>query len=203
MATEWEIIKGIDPFGKITYVVREKPDNGAGCFLYLLLIIGLIIFVLGTFVLPYNLVCTEISSYSLEWIKNENVWIFSFLFWVLLFSAYIFIKAIVVNLGDKYVFDEIFEFPFITIPLLFTSLSVSILYIAKSAFSESFIIFSSAFGFLLLSFLHVVVRYSKNKYLPIFYIYVILMYVFSFFYIKEKDNLHEVKRQTVNIEISK
>ena len=38
MLNEWEIIKSIDPFGKTSFLIKEKPDTGAGCIGYLILI---------------------------------------------------------------------------------------------------------------------------------------------------------------------
>ena len=195
MSNEWEIITSRDSFGKIFYIFREKPDNGGACLGYAIGLLIIIVVVLGTFSIPYNLVCTEISSYKIDRIYNENVWIFSFSFWLSLLATYVFVKSIITNLGDKFVFDDIFQNPFVTIPLLLCPISLVSAYIIKSGNESSFQLYYTINSILLMLFLHILIRYSKNKYKYGLYLIVGITLILSYKLVNSKSNLHDAHKK--------
>jgi hypothetical protein len=202
MSKEWEIIPSRDSFGKVFYIFKEKPDSGGACLGYAIGILIIIVAVLGTFALPYNFVCSEISSYKINWLHNENVWIFSFTFWLSLLSLYVFIRSIILNLGDKFVFDDIFEIPFLTIPMLLCSIAILSAYILKSWNENLFQLYYTINSILLLSFLHILVRYSKNKFKIALYFVVGLTLLISYKIVNSKNNLHDVQEKIVTQKVS-
>ena len=202
MSNEWEIITSRDSFGKIFYVFREKPDNGGACLGYAIGVLIVIVVVLGTFSIPYNLVCSEISSYKIDWLYNENVWIFSFSFWLSLLATYVFIRSIITNLGDKFVFDDIFEIPFVTIPMLLCSISLVSAYIIKSGNETSFQLYYTINSILLMLFLHILIRYSKNKYKYGLYLIVGITLILSYQLVNSKSNLHDVHKNSVTQKVA-
>lgn len=133
MAKEWEIITKTNFWGNKSYEIREKDNGGAGCLVFLVLAI-----LIALFTAPYHLIDKHFNPFTLDWLKDYNVWIFSISTWTAAISSIIMIKSIFqFSRYQENAFDQTFESPFVTFGLFVTSISLFLGYLFKVKLSEN------------------------------------------------------------------
>jgi hypothetical protein len=173
-------------------IFKHRTGGGAsnglsGIFAVLILIVLVVVAILGTFSYPYKLVDSSISPFHLDWMNNENVWIFCVSIWVLLISSIILIKQVINYRESKLLLDELFTNPIYIIVSISSTLSVVINYLIKSNTTKNFLLFSIILTLIIIGLTYIVTRTSKFK----LYILVttIILSTSSLVYINTKSNI--------------